>query len=305
MDISYLITIYNKENEIRETISFIQNQENIDSLGIEIVCVDDLSSDNSIKVLQSLQREDSRIKIINNQINLGPAKSINIAAKFAKGKYLIPIDGDDFLPIDATKLLYHSARKYNSDLVFGISKRLKTIPQRTTYIAPEEMHKNPLEYVLKNPIVRMGYLVSRDLWMLSDGADENVFIQDMSLPLRLAANTESLVYLNSIIYYLRQTSDSNLSNNTDQQHHDRFITYLNFLNTYKNHLSKNKLDSYVYSKLISSIWKIKRDNSKFSIFSKNFLLYAANKFFKYKLNEEEIILWHGFFKDLKNIRRIN
>ena len=141
--------------------------------------------------------------------------------------------------------------------------------------------------------------------MLSDGADENVFIQDMSLPLRLAANTESLVYLNSIIYYLRQTSDSNLSNNTDQQHHDRFITYLNFLNTYKNHLSKNKLDSYVYSKLISSIWKIKRDNSKFSIFSKNFLLYAANKFFKYKLNEEEIILWHGFFKDLKNIRRIN
>ena len=79
MDISYLITIYNKENEIRETISFIQNQENIDSLGIEIVCVDDLSSDNSIKVLQSLQREDSRIKIINNQINLGPAKSINLS----------------------------------------------------------------------------------------------------------------------------------------------------------------------------------------------------------------------------------
>jgi hypothetical protein len=236
---------------------------------------------------------------------LGPSRSLNLAAKRAKGRYLIPIDGDDFLPIDATRCLLDNADKYNSELVFGMSKRLFTIPEKVTYVSAENFHDKPLEFVLKNPIVRMGYLVSKNLWLLSGGADEKVFIQDMSLPLRLAANAKSLVYLNSVIYYLRKTSDTNLSNNTDQQHHDRYITYLNFLNTYKKKISKLNLDSYVHSKLISSIWKIKRDNHQFPIFSMNFLLYFANKVFKYRLNSKQTSKWLKFFENIENVRRIN
>jgi hypothetical protein len=151
----------------------------------------------------------------------------------------------------------------------------------------------------------MGYLVSRDLWIRSGGADENVFIQDMSLPLRLAANATSLVYFNSIIYYLRKRSNSNISNNTDQLNHDRFITYLNFFHDYKMKLLDKKLDDCIHSKMISSIWKIKRDNYKFPIFSNNFLLYVANKVFKYKLNKKQMIKWLKFFENIENIRRIN
>lgn len=305
MDISYLITIFNKENEIQETIYSIKNQQKIGSLSIEIICIDDLSDDNSIEILENLQKEDPRIKVIKNDINLGPSRSLNLAAKHAKGRYLIPIDGDDFLPVDATRCLLDNAEKYNSELVFGMSKRLFTIPEKVTYVSAENFHDKPLEFVLKNPIVRMGYLVSKNLWMLSGGADEKVFIQDMSLPLRLAANAKSLVYLNSVIYYLRKISDTNLSNNSDQQHHDRYITYLNFLNTYKKKISKLNLDSYVHSKLISSIWKIKRDNHQFPIFSMNFLLYFANKVFKYRLNSKQTIKWLKFFENLENIRRIN
>jgi glycosyltransferase involved in cell wall biosynthesis len=305
MDISYLITIFNKENEIQETIYSIKNQQNIGSLSIEIICIDDLSDDNSIEILEILQKEDPRIKVIKNDINLGPSRSLNLAAKHAKGRYLIPIDGDDFLPVDATRCLLDNADKYNSELVFGMSKRLFTIPEKVTYVSAENFHDKPLEFVLKNPIVRMGYLVSKNLWLLSGGADEKVFIQDMSLPLRLAANAKSLVYLNSVIYYLRKTSDTNLSNNTDQQHHDRYITYLNFLNTYKKKISKLNLDSYVHSKLISSIWKIKRDNHQFPIFSMNFLLYFANKVFKYRLNSKQTSKWLKFFENIENVRRIN
>lgn len=305
MDISYLITIFNKENEIQETIYSIKNQQKIGSLSIEIICIDDLSDDNSIEILENLQKEDPRIKVIKNDINLGPSRSLNLAAKHAKGRYLIPIDGDDFLPVDATRCLLDNAEKYNSELVFGMSKRLFTIPEKVTYVSAENFHDKPLEFVLKNPIVRMGYLVSKNLWMLSGGADEKVFIQDMSLPLRLAANAKSLVYLNSVIYYLRKISDTNLSNNTDQQHHDRYITYLNFLNTYKKKISKLNLDSYVHSKLISSIWKIKRDNHQFPIFSMNFLLYFANKVFKYRLNSKQTSKWLKFFENIENIRRIN
>ena len=50
MDVSYLVTVYNKENEIAETISSLQKQENIGSLSIEIICVDDLSNDDSVNL---------------------------------------------------------------------------------------------------------------------------------------------------------------------------------------------------------------------------------------------------------------
>jgi len=302
MDVSYLITVFNKENEIKETISWIQNQELDRFDKIEIICIDDLSSDDSIKILESLQRDDQRIRIIKNKKNLGPSKSLNIAAKLALGEYLIPIDGDDFLPKDATQYLLNIAKKYKVKLVFGMSKRLKDIPNKTTHISNEELHLKSLEFCLKKSIVHMGFLVSKDLWSRSEGADEKVFIQDISLPMRLAAHSNSLVYANSIIYYLRDESDSNLSNNTDQQHHDRYLSYLNLLKASSTELSSTSVAS-IHAQLISSIWKIKRDNSKLAMFSKNFILYAANKFFGYQLNEKQQAIWSDYFNNLDSIRR--
>ena len=83
------------------------------------------------------------------------------------------------------------------------------------------------------------------------------------------------------------------------------ITLNDFLNDYKKIISKKNLDLYIHSKLVSSIWKIKRDNAKLSIFSLNFLLYIANKIFKYTLNEKQTIKWLDFFKSIENIRRPN
>ena len=304
MDVSYLITVFNKENEIKETISCLQKQTLKSSINIEIICIDDFSSDNSIKILEKLQNEDKRIQIIKNQINLGPSKSLNIAAKTAKGKYLIPIDGDDFFPKDATQYLLETANKHNVELVFGLSKRTKDVPNNVTYISSEEIHRDPLDFCIKKSIVHMGFLASNKLWEISGGVDETVFIQDMSLPLRLSAYADSLVYLNSIIYFLRDESDSNLSNNTNQQHHDRYMTYLNLTKINNIELSPKSLDG-INAKLISSIWKIKRDNSKLSIFSKNFFLYCANKVFNYKLNKKEQIYWLDYFKSLDSIKRPN
>ena len=303
MDVSYLVTVYNKENEISETISSLQKQENIGSLSIEIICVDDLSNDDSVNILKSLREDDTRIKIIQNKENIGPSKSLNLAANFAEGRYLIPVDGDDFLPKDVTRFLLDTSKKHNTELVFGISKRLKTIPEKVKHLAEEEFHSNPLEFCLNKKIVHMGFLVHKNLWLKSGGVDEKVFIQDMSLPIRLAANATSLVYVNSVVYCLRDESDSNLSNNTDQQHHDRYLTYLNLLEDFDGRLSKKAIAS-IHDQLISSIWKIKRDNSKLPIFSSNFILYSKNKLFGYQLSKIEQKNWYDNFSTMDSIRRV-
>ena len=303
MDVSYLVTVYNKENEIGETISSLQKQENIGSLSIEIICVDDLSNDDSVNILKSLREDDTRIKIIQNKENIGPSKSLNLAANFSEGRYLIPVDGDDFLPKDATRFLLDTSKKHNTELVFGISKRLKTIPGKVKHLAKEEYYSNPLEFCLNKKIVHMGFLVHKSLWLKSGGVDERVFIQDMSLPIRLAANASSLVYVNSVVYCLRDESDSNLSNNTDQQHHDRYLTYLNLLEDFDGRLSKKAIAS-IHDQLISSIWKIKRDNSKLPIFSSNFILYCKNKLFGYQLSKNEQKNWSDNFSTIDSIRRV-
>ena len=157
MDISYLITIFNKENEIQETIYSIKNQQKIDSLNVEIICIDDLSDDNSIQILENLQKEDPRIKVIKNDINLGPSISINIAAKQAKGKYLIPIDGDDFLPVDATRYLFDNAK---IELGNNKSFTIKNInnSQKNIYIQSVELnwvdYKNA--YITHKDIIKGG-----------------------------------------------------------------------------------------------------------------------------------------------------
>ena len=89
---SVVIPVYNSQNTIKRTIRSIQNQK---MLNIEIILVNDLPSDNTTKIIEEMQKEDSRIKIIYNQKNMGTLYSRCIGALEARGKYITQIDNDD------------------------------------------------------------------------------------------------------------------------------------------------------------------------------------------------------------------
>ena len=65
-------------------------------LDIEIILVNDVSTDNTLKITEELQKEDPRIEIINNDKNMGIIYSKCIGVLHAKGKYIVPLDHDDF-----------------------------------------------------------------------------------------------------------------------------------------------------------------------------------------------------------------
>ena len=84
--ISAIIPVYNSKNFISRAIKSIQNQ-NI--LNIEIILVNDFSTDDTLSEIEKIQKEDPRIKIINNKKNMGILYSRSIGALSAKGnKYL-------------------------------------------------------------------------------------------------------------------------------------------------------------------------------------------------------------------------
>ena len=112
--ISVVIPFYNVENYLNQSLNSVINQKFRD---IEIICINNNSTDNSLNILESYAQKDNRIKVINNQKNYGIAYSRNIGLKNATGDYVLFIDSDDFLVKDCLQELYLNAISNNSDLV--------------------------------------------------------------------------------------------------------------------------------------------------------------------------------------------
>ncbi len=93
-DITVVLTIFNQAHCLHKALRSIQNQS-IENL--EIIIIDDCSTDNSIDLIKNYQKEDSRIILIKHEVNKGTIKSRSDGIKIANGKYITVIDGDDAL----------------------------------------------------------------------------------------------------------------------------------------------------------------------------------------------------------------
>ena len=111
--VSVIIPCYKVENFLSQCLDSVINQTLKD---IEIICVNDGSPDNSLKILQEYASRDSRIKII-SQKNQGLSCSRNNALKLVCGEYVLFLDSDDWIRQDACELLYNKSKQYDLDMV--------------------------------------------------------------------------------------------------------------------------------------------------------------------------------------------
>lgn len=95
--VSVLIPTYNVEKYVEEAVVSILNQT---YRNLEIIIIDDCSSDNTYHVLNSLAAKDKRIKLLRNTVNSKIAVTLNNGLKFANGKYIARMDGDDISELD-------------------------------------------------------------------------------------------------------------------------------------------------------------------------------------------------------------
>ncbi len=113
--VSVIIPVYNVEKYLERCIKSLQNQTLED---IEIILVDDSSTDSSLEICEKMAKEDTRIKVIHKE-NQGAGLARNTALKEATGKYIGFLDSDDFVEPDMFKILYEKAEEYGSDLVMS------------------------------------------------------------------------------------------------------------------------------------------------------------------------------------------
>ena len=113
--VSVIIPVYNGEKYLEDTLKSISAQTLSE---IEILCVDDGSTDHSWEILQQFAAQDSRIVLL-KQKNAGAGAARNYGLKTAKGKYIAFIDSDDLYPsVHTLQMMYEAAEK-NQALICG------------------------------------------------------------------------------------------------------------------------------------------------------------------------------------------
>lgn len=113
--ISVVVPVYNVEKYLKECIDSIINQTLED---IEIICVNDGSTDSSLEILNDYAKKDSRIIVINKS-NSGYGHTMNMGLNAATGEYVGIIESDDFADKNMFEDLYKLAKEYDADIVKG------------------------------------------------------------------------------------------------------------------------------------------------------------------------------------------
>ncbi|MBQ2815782.1 MAG: glycosyltransferase [Clostridia bacterium] len=118
IDISFCLPVYNVENFLKDCINSIVSQCT-DEITYEIIAVDDLSTDNSYKILEKLKDTNPQIKLFKNDENKGVSYTRNRLISLANGKYIWFVDPDDMLYPGVVKLFFDKIENSDLNVILG------------------------------------------------------------------------------------------------------------------------------------------------------------------------------------------
>ena len=285
--VSIIVTVFNKEKYIENTLSSIVKQMNRSS---ELIIVNDGSTDKSLQKINSfLNKKKISHKLI-NQTNTGPSIAINNALKKVKFSFIKLVDGDDILAPDAIDFMFKTMVNSKLDLLYGDWKWVEK-PEKYSFKKSQNNQTKIMNDAITNLLAK-GWGGSTNLMIKTEsfkkvgGCDENIFVQDYSIPLRIAGNHlksnsskhYKVAVTSKLICVCPKFITNRIMGNNGQTVYDLSIASLNFLDEHS--LLKQKVIDAVLKKIISRCWKWALKKNDKSYFSKEFRIYLKSKFGK-------------------------
>lgn len=218
-DISVIVPVYNVEQYLRCCLDSLCAQTLQD---IEFICVNDGSTDSSLKILKEYQKKDSRFIII-DQPNKGPSAARNLGFDKAKGKYIGYIDSDDWVPADFFEKLFVAAEYHKADIAGGNieymlpegHKNLLKLKKYKAYTKTADKYKVfdiPRLNFIWNKIYRRDLLKQLGLRF-----PEGVIFEDILFTHQILDQSDKVVTVPEAVYFYRQNPCSCVQTMTDEK----------------------------------------------------------------------------------------
>ena len=209
--ISVILPVYNVAPWIGRCIDSLKKQT---LPGLEFIFVEDCSADNSLSLIEAFAREDDRVRILRNDINIGAGPSRNKGIEAARGEYLSFIDPDDFISPSFLSLLYRRATS---------GKRHDIAKGRSIRVSPSGYQK---DNGARNALIERNLRRGASLWLVfciqhwsaiynaslfKDSAlryGESRVSEDTVFLLRVGSVTRDIVFDNDALYYYAERPES-------------------------------------------------------------------------------------------------
>lgn len=145
IEVSVIVPVFNVEPYLKECLNSLINQT---LKNLEIICIDDCSTDNSLKILQEYAKKDERIKVFKQKENKGQGFARNFGITLAQGEFITFCDPDDYIEKTMYEKMYAQAKNLNSDVVMCEVKKFfektKKFKVKKTFLGYKNVYKSEL-----------------------------------------------------------------------------------------------------------------------------------------------------------------
>lgn len=270
--ISVIIPVYNVEKYIGECLDYLIDQSLKD---IEIICLNDGSSDKSEDVIKEYMKRDKRISLYNLE-HKKQAVARNTGIRYSKGKYLLFIDSDDYISKNCCDELYNKMEKNNLDvLYFNGTTFFETPELASKFKAYGKLYSSKRQiddilsgqdmfcYMMDNSfyrdspclqIYRKQYIVENNIEFL-----ENVFYEDIYFSLKSILYAQRTMVVNDEYYHRRMRENSTTTNVISFFNIYSYLKVLNAMIKLIDELNLNeKMQKYIFIKInqVSNVMKL-------------------------------------------------
>ena len=218
--ISVVVPVFNTEKYLSRCLLSVINSSLKE---LEIIIVNDGSTDNSEKILSLFANHDSRITIVNQEHKLqGAARNNGI--RLAKGEYIGFIDSDDWIDEDFFEKLYAAVKKYNADIAFAANIRIGNGKTKKRLNITKEIYTQDLQTKFDlcrlwkdscptNKIYRTEFLRNNNITF-----PENVYCEDKLFSVKALYHANGIVTVpDTYYYYYRNLNSTSLKKNEKKE----------------------------------------------------------------------------------------
>ncbi len=275
VDISIVVPVCNVERYVGECLDSILAQTKKE---IEIICVNDGSTDNSLEVLRKYEKKDSRIKVITKP-NSGYGNTMNVGFDAAVGEYTAIVESDDYITPNMFERLYDTITTYDADVVksdhYTFSTKQGMDVKQYQTVCPPEYYNRVLNADICPEIFTFTMMNWTGIYKTEFIRKNNIrhnetpgaSFQDNGFWFQAIALAKKVVFINEAFYHYRQDNPNSSINNKKkvycicdeykymtgilnsheefgEEYHKRFLEkkFFNYLNSYHRIADEYKIE---------------------------------------------------------------